>query len=187
MGLSGYSAIIVFIVIKCIWTNVQILKLKISPSMELVPANKRLKVSAVTSRQPAIQTSGAVRTHVLSKRTGSCFACYSCRLSRTKCNEFRPCSRCQRTGNSSSCTYIVLVPKAYHFGLLLIVDFLDPRAILKIHIPHVFVRTGERYNFFFRLVSRTSCPELIFVLFRIWKILNKHQSIQYASMEHQSG
>lgn len=44
-------------------------------------------------------------------------SCVSCRTSKAKCAEFRPCTRCQRSGNSSSCTSLIMVRTLCHCRL----------------------------------------------------------------------
>ncbi len=54
------------------------------------------------------------RARRIANRTRTSVACLACRNSRTKCNEFRPCFRCQRTGKADSCDFANDEVRAFH-------------------------------------------------------------------------
>ncbi len=69
-----------------------------------VAAPKQRKVKTLSVALQVAPTSLEIRkARRLANRTRSSIACFSCRKSRTKCNEFRPCARCQKIGLTESC------------------------------------------------------------------------------------
>ena len=74
-------------------------------SSESEPARKRRKSLAL----PPARDFPAERERHKPKKARALLSCLSCRLSRTKCSDFRPCNRCQRTGKASTCTIVIAV------------------------------------------------------------------------------
>ena len=74
---------------------------------ESAPIKKKRKTHKALERPVAIQivpTRSEIRkARRTAKRRRALVACVPCKLSRTKCNDSRPCSRCQRIGRAESC------------------------------------------------------------------------------------
>jgi hypothetical protein len=65
------------------------------------------RVTALPFALDVFPTTMAIKkARQLAKRRRSSAACDTCRMSKTKCNDFRPCTRCTRIGRTESCVTV---------------------------------------------------------------------------------